>query len=254
MIKVIPETEYTRSILLVRDDCMNYMKSIPDKHYPLAFCDPPYGNGSDKPTKKPGKVKQKNGSFLPVKVADYGKKSWDVIPDAEYFREIKRISVNQIIWGVNYYDIPELIGGRIVWNKMNGRSDQFGCEIAYNSFNNRTDVVHYMWRGMFQGKVASVVEKEANIQIGNKKLNEKRIHSAQKPIILLRWILDKYAKPGYRVFDSHGGSLNLAVACMMNGLGFDGCEKDPEIFDVGVENVLKHQRNFMNTIIIRSNE
>jgi len=27
------------------DDCMNFMKNIPDKHYDLAIIDPPYGIG-----------------------------------------------------------------------------------------------------------------------------------------------------------------------------------------------------------------
>ena len=27
-------------------DCMEYMKSLPDKYFDLAVCDPPYGDGS----------------------------------------------------------------------------------------------------------------------------------------------------------------------------------------------------------------
>ena len=29
---------------------------------------------------------------------------------------------------------------------------QFGAEIAYNSTNNRVDMVRFLWRGMMQGK------------------------------------------------------------------------------------------------------
>lgn len=48
-------------------DCMEYMRSVPDKFFDLALVDPPYGIGADKPSIKPCVVKQKNGTLLPVK-------------------------------------------------------------------------------------------------------------------------------------------------------------------------------------------
>ena len=57
-----------------------------------------------------------------------------------------------------------------MWDKLNDSSDQFDCEIAYCSLNNRTDIVYYMWAGMMQGKTASNKIKEALMQEGNKTL------------------------------------------------------------------------------------
>ena len=69
-------------------DCMEFMKGIPDKYYELAIVDPPYGIGI---------------SSNPVRQA-HEKKEWDfAIPKETYFNELKRISVNQIIWGGNYF-------------------------------------------------------------------------------------------------------------------------------------------------------
>ena len=38
-------------------DCLEYMRSLPDKSFDLAIADPPYGIGEDKPTVKPGLAK-----------------------------------------------------------------------------------------------------------------------------------------------------------------------------------------------------
>ena len=40
-------------------DCMEFMRTVPDKHFALAIVDPPYGIGADKPSVKPNLCKQK---------------------------------------------------------------------------------------------------------------------------------------------------------------------------------------------------
>ncbi len=141
-------------------DCMEYMRTLPDKAFQLAIADPPYGIGADKPAKKPNVVKQRNGSWLKVPHCEYTHKDWDTrTPEQAFFDELTRVCENVIIWGANYFG---LAGGMIVWDKMNGDSDQYGCEIAYQSFNQRTDIVHYMWQGMFQGECCSTDVNIAN--------------------------------------------------------------------------------------------
>jgi site-specific DNA-methyltransferase (adenine-specific) len=218
---------------------MEFMKQIPDKYYDLAIVDPPYGIGADKQSKKPTKIKQKNGNYLTVENTNqYTQKDWDSdVPKKEYFNELKRVSKNQIIWGANYFG---LIGGYIVWDKLNGECDQFDCELAYNSFNNRTDLVYFMWQGMFQGIYCGKDIKKAIVQQGNKQLNETRIHPTQKPVALYKWLLDKYAKQGDKIFDSHLGSMSIAIAAHDYGFELDGCELDPEYYDKGIQRVKSH--------------
>ena len=212
-------------------DCLEYMKSLPDNYYDLAIADPPYGIGASKPSKKAERAVQPDGSILQVPVTNFGKKDWDsAIPSQEFFDELRRVSKNQIIWGANYFGLQ---GGMIVWDKINGNSDQYDCEIAYQSFNKRTDLVHYMWNGMFQGKYCGRDIRQAAVQQGNKALNEKRIHPTQKPVILYEWLLNNYAKKGDLIFDPMMGSQSSRIAAYKLGFDYVGCELDKEYFDKG---------------------
>jgi site-specific DNA-methyltransferase (adenine-specific) len=215
-------------------DCMAFMSTCKDNQYNWGICDPNYGIGASRPSKKPGKVKQKNGNVLQAPTNDYEHKDWDDRPPPKaYFDEVTRITQKQIIWGVNYYPTA-LPGGRLVWDKLNGGSDQYDCELAYLSFTNRTEMVYYKWAGMMQGRKASSNIREAFAQQGNKKLNEKRFHPTQKPVLLCKWMLEKWVKPGESVFDSHSGSLSLAIACYLHGCSFEGTELERDYWNDGI--------------------
>lgn len=216
-------------------DRMKFLSQFPDQFFDLFVDDPPYAIGADTPSVKPGMVKQKSGTVLSVKQNVYPKSDWDArTPPTEYFDEVKRVSKNQIIWGVNYFDY-NFTGGRIVWDKLNGDTDQFDCEIAYCSLNNRTDIVYYMWRGMMQGSYCGKDLTKALMQQGNKKLNEKRIHPCQKPIPLYAWLLRNYAKPGFKIGDAHMGSQNSRIASYKLGCDYWGCDADAYFFEKGTE-------------------
>lgn len=151
------------------------------------------------------------------------------------------MSKNQIVWGCNYFPHVKFKSGRIVWDKMNGLSDQYGCEIAYQSFNNRTDIVHYMWSGMFQGVRCSMRIEDAICQQGNKKLNEKRIHPTQKPVKLYKWLLSHFAKKGDKILDTHLGSGSICIACHDLGFEMVGIEIDSDYFNDAKARLIKHQ-------------
>lgn len=214
-------------------DCMEYMRTLPDKAFQLAIADPPYGLGADNPAKKPNIVKQRNGSLLAVPHHEYSHKDWDArTPDKKFFDELRRVSKNQIIWGANYFG---LTGGMVVWDKLNGDNDQYDCEIAYQSFDQRTSIVYYIWAGMMQGAYAGRNIGKALIQKGNKQLNEKRIHPTQKPVLLYAWLLDNFARKGDRIFDPMMGSQSSRIAAYKMGFDYVGCELDAEYFSQGCE-------------------
>ncbi len=77
---------------IIHADCLEFMKTLPDKCVDLVLTDPPYGIN----VAKNGIVGISNS----VQAKDYGKQNWDSkIPDEIYFKEMVRISKNQIIWG-----------------------------------------------------------------------------------------------------------------------------------------------------------
>ena len=221
----------THKIRFINGDSNDWLLESPI--YDLALDDPNYGMGASKPNQDDSRyrAKQKNGNILTVKKTVYEYKDWDdECATPEYFDLLLKKSNNQIIWGVNHYDY--VFGkGRIVWDKLNGESDQYGCEIAYNSLNDRTDVIYYLWAGMFQGLNVSKDVRKALIQQGNKSLNEKRIHPTQKPLKLCEWQLHEYAKKGMVLFDGHGGSGNMAIACHYQEISIDIVEIDIDIFN-----------------------
>ncbi len=228
-------------ITITNEDNMELMGRYPDKYFNLAIIDPPYGINVAKMayTQEDNRsVKQKNGNTLRVKKLKYKHGDWDNEPPTpEYFKELKRVSENQIIWGVNY--MPFVFkGGRIIWDKCVPDGVSFSdCEIAYCSLHNRVRLFTYMWAGMFQGK--SLIEPKT--QQGNKKLNEKRIHPTQKPIKLYKWLLHNYAKSGDKILDTHLGSGSIAIACYDMGFDLTACELDKDYYEAAMKRFNQHK-------------
>lgn len=221
-------------------DCMDGMKLIPDKYFDLAIVDPPYFNGPNKRM-----YYGRNINKLPVRKRFYEPiESWD-IPSKEYFEELKRVSKNQIVWGINYFDCY-LGPGLIIWDKVNGESTFSDCEVAYCSMHNKTKMFRYMWNGMMQGKSIS----EGHIMQGDKSKNEVRIHPTQKPVNLYKWTLLNYAKPGDKILDTHVGSASSLVACYEMGYEFLGFEKDKNMFNLANKRLsdVMNQINFFNAL------
>lgn len=72
-------------------DCMEYMKTVPDKWFDLAVVDPPYGL-SRSSTSGSGKLKNRA-----LNCGNISK--WDKRPTEAYFDELFRVSKEQVIWG-----------------------------------------------------------------------------------------------------------------------------------------------------------
>lgn len=211
---------------LVNLDCMKALKEYPDNHFDLAIVDPPYFSGPE----KRGFYGQK---VSPIGVQRFYEKSeeWKV-PGPEYFKELERVSKHQIVFGCNYFqwNFPP---GRIVWDKCNEKNSFSDCEIASCSLHDSVRLFRYMWSGMMQGKSIS----EGHIQQGNKKLNEKRIHPTQKPVALYKWLLQKYAKPGDLIIDTHVGSASSLIACHELGFDYIGFEIDEHYFNLAQKRI-----------------
>ena len=219
-------------INLHNTDCMEFMRSVHDGAYDLAIVDPPYYDNA-KNIITPGG----NLSTTGVQRRKYKMPHWTP-PGEEYFHELFRVSKHQIIWGINYFQIPNPGWGRIVWDKVKDNGTDFSdCEIAYCSLLKHVKIVRYMWNGMLQGRSIA----EGTVMQGNKKLNEVRIHPTQKPVALYAWLLATFAKPGWRLLDTHGGSMSSAIAAHDARLDLDVCEIDKAYFEAAKRRVEAYQ-------------
>lgn len=208
-------------ITITNEDNMLMMGRYPDKYFDLAIVDPPYGIGESMKKRENNKT---NKWTNPTKKI-HNIKIWDnKSPDIEYFIELKRVTKNRIIWGGNYFidKISEPSMGWIFWDKKNGDSDFSDGELAYTSFNKGLRKFEWLWNG-FQ-----------------KQKPEERIHPTQKPVALYKWILDKYAKQGDKILDTHLGSGSIAIACHDYGFDLTACELDTEYYNAALKRYNTH--------------
>jgi len=81
------------NIELLHIDCMEYLKGLPDNSFDLAIVDPPYGIGEDGSNNKSRGKLAKSKDYKPF----YGNDKSS--PNEIFFKQLIRVSNNQIIWG-----------------------------------------------------------------------------------------------------------------------------------------------------------
>jgi len=200
-------------INLIHGDCMELMADTPDKYYDLAIVDPPYGIDFAKTHTGNGWIVRDN-------------KEWDKeIPSTEYFTELRRVSINQIIWGANYMTehLPPSMGW-VFWDKGQRNFSLADGELAYTSYQRALRVFE-----MARGK-----HKAEDDKTGGK------IHPTQKPVALYKWLLHNYAKEGDKILDTHLGSGSIAIACHDYGYDLTATEIDKDYYNAAVKRYNKH--------------
>ena len=199
---------------VIKGDNLEFMRTCKDNEFDLGIVDPPYGIGID------GQKEYIKGKKSDRKL--HKKKNWDnEIPSLEYFNEIHRISKNVIIWGANYFveHLKEGHKGWIVWDKAQHGLTMSDCEMAYSTFDKPTRI-------FTQNRC--ILKKDGTI------------HPTQKPIKLYKWLLQNYAKPNDKIFDSHVGSGSIRIACHDMGFDFIGCEIDEDYYNDQEKRFKKH--------------
>ena len=208
--------KWSDKIEVTNEDNIELMSRYPDNYFELAIVDPPYG------IKEDGKKNHSRDKL--AKAKRYSVKSWDnCSPEKPYFKELKRVSKNQIIFGANHFieSIPNASSSCwIVWDKLNGLNDFADAELVYSSFKTAVRIFKFRWAGMLQG---------------NMKNKEERIHPTQKPVALYKWLLMNYAKEGDKILDTHLGSGSIALACHELGFSLTACELDSEYYDAALK-------------------
>jgi site-specific DNA-methyltransferase (adenine-specific) len=224
-------------------DCMIGMEQFPNQYFDWVIADIPYGiDVANMPyTQYQGKgVKQKSGSTLALKKEKYELMDWDKqTPPQAYFDEVRRVSKNQIIFGIEYVDWTGVGKGRIRWNKMVPDKMSFkSYEIVYCSAIDYEMQIDLLWSGMRQAKSA----KTPTIMQGDKRLNEKRIHPTHKPRILYEILYQSFCETGCRILDTHLGGGSSRIVAHKMGYEFYGFEINEYYFTRQEERFLKETK------------
>lgn len=190
------------NITLYNDDCLRVMASFPDKSFDLAIVDPPYGMDAGHAH---GRLK-KYGQLVTAN-------EWK--PTPEYFKELFRVSKNQVIWGYNHLsDMLPSCSEFLFWYKHNATKSFSDGELAWTSY---TKTAHCIDLPYF----------------GTVNADERRVHPTQKPVKLYAWILNQYAKPGMRILDTFGGAMSSMIACYRGGYEATCIEIDKTYYEKG---------------------
>lgn len=228
------------------EDNLALMARYPDGYFDLAIVDPPYGINAPKMSMGSHPNRSKNDGFgsgpgisaavilkkgrlntgsgkLKNRLLNQSDIDWDSqTPSEEYFKELFRVSKNQIIWGGNYFNLPPT---RCVlcWNKMQPWENFSQWEMAWTSFDKPAGLISLSNTG------------GAN--------QEKKIHPTQKPVKLYQWLLKRYANEGDKILDTHLGSGSIAIACNDYGFELTACELNEDYFNSATKriNQLKSQ-------------
>jgi site-specific DNA-methyltransferase (adenine-specific) len=200
---------------ITNEDNMDLMARYSDKYFDLAIVDPPYGinlaNMNMGIGNTPKASKAKNRKWKP--------KDWDnSIPSNKYFKELFRVSKNQIIWGGNYFNLG-VCNKFIIWDKKIPKGLSFSdCEYAWTSFDGANKIFRY----------SAYLNKS------------EKFHPTQKPPQLYKYLLDNYAKPNDKILDTHLGSGSIAIACHDYGFDLTACELDKEYYDKAMKRINNH--------------
>jgi len=210
---------------------MELMARYEDNYFDLAIVDPPYGIGFDGGHKPTQGKSGKSNTFNKEKIL-YKKGDWDIKrPSLKYFKQLQRVSKNQIIWGGNYFaDLLTAKKGWIYWDKKitnaNNKNYSDG-ELAWTSFDCILRKFTYDWIGF--GYL-------------NNPQKQKKIHPTEKPIQLYEWLLMNYAKEGDKILDTHLGSGSIAIACHNLGFELTACELDTDYYNAAMKRINEHKQ------------
>lgn len=114
--------------------------------------------------------------------------------------------------------LPEQVGCYLAWDKScgGGPADAWSdLELIWIGTRNARRIYRHIWKGRIRGGDA-----------------EPRYHVSQKPVGLMRWLMETARMPTNRVVvDPYMGSGSTGLACLQTGRRFIGIEIDPNHFE-----------------------
>lgn len=188
---------------VITGDCLEVMRGMDAGSVDAVITDPPYGIGfAAQPTKW-----QRRAGMKP--------RAWDnSMPNLKWILALEKPTV---IWGGNYFDLP-VSRCWLAWAKPDAPPSMGNVELAWTNFD----------------KPAKHITHSISAT------NAERVgHPTQKPLRVMRWVIDNFTRPGDLILDPFTGSGTTGVACVQTGRRFIGIEIDPGYADIARARIAK---------------
>jgi len=207
-----------RMIDLRLGDCLEIMKTIPDKSIDLVLTDPPYGVKRDKGFEG---FEGFGGFGEPIARKRYEEDNWDnKRPDKIYFDEILRIGKLAMIFGGNFFaDILPQGTHWLFWDRLNTMPTFGDGELIWtNSERKSVKKITRQYNGLLGKEIT-------------------RNHPTQKPLGIMYPLIEEYSQKAQTILDPFMGSGTTGVACKELGRNFIGIEIHKPYFEIAKKRI-----------------
>ena len=238
-------------------DCVEYMRTLPDNHFDIAICDPPYGDadsgnfhlagglGNASTATSSHKLSPPLRRHTPTPLHSQGG-TWatkyrrpSITPTEADSADIRggqtESKLQRIDWDVappqEFFDeLFRVSKNQIIWGGNYFSLPPTRCFLVWRklSISEKFSMAmcEYAWTS-FEGNAKLF---EMTPQRGD---NSGKFHPTEKPIALYNWVLGLFAKEGDKIFDPMMGSQSSRCAAYLSGYDFYGCEIDEYYFHQG---------------------
>lgn len=233
-------------ISLYHSDCLAKMPDIPDNSIDLILCDLPYGT-----------TQCKWDAVIPFKLLweEYKriiKENGAIVLFSAQPFTTKLISSNMKDYRYNWYWLKNTATGGMFSKVQPMRCVEDICVFykhkptynpqgllklkkpIVNKENRKTEL--YNWQGKKQVLQTHTNYPKHVLQFDSVPTTE-RVHSTQKPVRLLEYLIKTYTNPGDIVLDNCMGSGSTGVAAVNLGRSFVGIEKEKKYFDIALKRI-----------------
>jgi len=199
---------------IYNEDCLEFMKRVPDNFFDLVLTDPPFGmsfQSGHREVEHKKIANDDNLDWLPSFVKEIDRTTKD---DAHLYLFCSHHFVDVFKQELQKYRRVKNI---LIWEKNNtGMGDLEG------DYAPKYEMILFCSSG--ERKLND--GRDANIIKATRTQNE--LHPTQKPTDLIEFLAKKSMQIGDKVFDPFMGSGTTAVACKSLGIDFVGCELEPD--------------------------
>ena len=235
-------------INLLKGDCLELMKTIPDGSVDMVLTDPPYGTTQCKwdsvipfePMWEQLKRVAKDNAMICL-TASQPFSSALIMSNVKMFK-------HEWIWiknrGSNFANTVRepmkehesvlcFSNGKWVYNKQMQERTGGGLSRSKYKFTVRTETENY-------GKIGAPKEKQGDLRVPSswQKFNtEVGLHPTQKPVALMEYLIKTYTNEGETVLDFTMGSGTTGVAAKNLNRSFIGIELDETYFNIAKDRI-----------------